>query len=207
VHCPLPSATSIFHRHFQLPTPIWYCLSHNYLPHLSSWKILTQNTSCGALTSTMIVAFSFMMSSCLNLSLLNSGANIHFSLVSGTSSALDLTFCIPGSSTHLEWSALCEIHGSDYFLVNIHIASSRLSEPRHPNWIFEKAAWMGFTQSIQLDNAHFPDVDSMVDHFTNAVVQVAAMNIPRSSIRPRRVPVPWWTDECRDATRANKRAL
>jgi hypothetical protein len=47
----------------------------------------------------------------------------------------------------------------------------------------------------------------MVDHFTNAVVQAAAMNIPRSSIRPRRVPFPWWTDEYRDAIRARKRAL
>jgi hypothetical protein len=66
---------------------------------------------------------------------------------------------------------------------------------------------MGFTQSVQLDNVEFPDVDSMVDHFTNAVVQAAGMNIPRSSIRPRRVPVPWWTDECRDAIRVRKRAL
>jgi hypothetical protein len=47
----------------------------------------------------------------------------------------------------------------------------------------------------------------MVDHFTNAVVQDAAMNIPRSSIRPRHVLVPWWTDECLDAIRARKRAL
>jgi hypothetical protein len=49
---------------------------------------------------------------------------------------------------------------------------------------------MGFTQSVQLDNVEFPDVYSMVDHFTNVVVQAAAMNIPRSSIRPRRVPSP-----------------
>jgi hypothetical protein len=66
---------------------------------------------------------------------------------------------------------------------------------------------MGFTSSAQLDNVDFPDLDSMMDHFTNDVVQAATMNIPRSSIRPRRVPVPWWTDECHDAIRARKRAL
>jgi hypothetical protein len=66
---------------------------------------------------------------------------------------------------------------------------------------------MGFTPSVQLDNVEFPNVDSMVDHFTNAVVQVAAMNIPRSSIRPRRVPVTYWIVECRDAIRARNRAL
>jgi hypothetical protein len=66
---------------------------------------------------------------------------------------------------------------------------------------------MRFTQSVQLDNVEFPDVDSMVDYFTNAVVRAAAMNIPQSSIKPRRVPVPWWTDECRDTIRALKHAL
>jgi hypothetical protein len=147
------------------------------------------------------------LSSRFNLSLLNSGANTHFCLATGTSSALDLTFCSPGLSTPLEWSVLCDLHGSDHFPVNVHIASSRLSESRHPNWILRKADWMGFTQSVQLDNVEFPDVDSMLDYFTNAVVQVAAMNIPRSSIRPRRVLVPWWTDECRDAIHARKRAL
>jgi hypothetical protein len=147
------------------------------------------------------------LSSRLNLSLLNSGANTHFSLASGTSSALDVIFCSPGLSTHLEWSALCDLNGSDFFLVNAHIAFSRLSEPRHPNWILNKADWMGFTQSVQLDNVDFPDVDSMVGHFTNTVVQAAAMNIPRSSVRTRRFSVNWWTDESRDAVRAHKHAL
>jgi hypothetical protein len=44
---------------------------------------------------------------------------------------------------------------------------------------------MDFSQSIKLDNVEFPDVDSMVDHFTNAVVQGGAVNIPWSAIRPR----------------------
>jgi hypothetical protein len=68
------------------------------------------------------------LSSRFNLSLLNAGTNTHFSLASGTSSALDLTFCSPGLSTHLEWSVLCDLHGCDHFPVNVHIASSRLSE-------------------------------------------------------------------------------
>jgi hypothetical protein len=71
----------------------------------------------------------------------------------------------------------------------------------------KQAHWMGFSQSVQLHNVDFPDVDTMVDHFTNAVVQAAAMNIALSSLRPLRFPVPWWTDECRDAIRARKRAL
>jgi hypothetical protein len=147
------------------------------------------------------------LSSRFNLSLLNSGANTHFSHASGMSSALNLTFCRPGLSTHLQWSILCDLHGSDHFPVNVHIASSRLSEFRYPSCILKKADWMGFTQSVQIDNVDFPDVNSMMDHFKNAVVQTAAMNIPQPSIGSRRVPVPWWSDECRDAISARKRAL
>jgi hypothetical protein len=66
---------------------------------------------------------------------------------------------------------------------------------------------MGFTQSVQLHNVECPDVFYLLDHFTNAVVQATAMNIPWSSIRPRRVPVPLWTVDCSDAIRARKRAL
>jgi exonuclease III len=62
----------------------------------------------------------------LDLSLLNSGAFTHFSLASRTSPALDLTFCSPALSTHLEWPVLCDLHSSDHFPVNFHIASSRL---------------------------------------------------------------------------------
>jgi hypothetical protein len=50
-------------------------------------------------------------------------------------SALDLTFCSPGLSPHLESSVLCDFLGSDHFPVNDHIASSRLSQSRHPNWV------------------------------------------------------------------------
>jgi hypothetical protein len=206
VHCPVPSATSIFHRHFQLPTPIWYASSLSYLPRSSSWAILTQNTSCGADLNDDRGAVIHYLSSRL-ISHFSTGANTHLCLATGTSSALDLTFCSPGLSTHLEWSVLCDLHSSDHFAVNVHIASSRLSESRHPNWILKKADWMGFTQSVQLDNAVFPDVDSVLDHFTNSVLQATAMNIPRSSIRPRRVPVPWCTDECRHAIRARQREL
>jgi hypothetical protein len=130
------------------------------------------------------------LSSHFNLSLLNSGENTHLCLATRTSSALDLTFCSQGLSTHLEWSVRCDLHGSDHVPVKVHTASSRLSESRHPNWILKKADWMGFTQSVKLDNVEFPDVDSVLDHFTNAVVQAAAMNIPRSSVRPSRVPDP-----------------
>jgi hypothetical protein len=66
---------------------------------------------------------------------------------------------------------------------------------------------MGFIQSVQFHNVEVPDVDSILNHFTKTVVQAAAMNIPRSCIRLRYVPVPWWTAECHNAIRDPKRAL
>jgi hypothetical protein len=64
-----------------------------------------------------------------------------------------------------------------------------------------------FFHSLLKLRRHTPTVDSMVDMFTLAILRASEQSIPRSSSKPRRVPVPWWTEECRDAIRARKRAL
>jgi hypothetical protein len=122
VHCILPSTTSIFQRNFQLPTPIWYGLSLNYLPRLSFMEtFIAKHIVLGSdLNDDRGVLFHDLFSR-FNLSLLNSGANTHFCLASRTSSALDITFCSPCLSTHLECPVLCDLHCSDHVPVTVHI--------------------------------------------------------------------------------------
>jgi hypothetical protein len=71
----------------------------------------------------------------------------------------------------------------------------------------KQADWVLFSQLAEIEETYCPTVDSMVDMFTHAVLRASEQSIPRSSSKPRRVPVPWWTEECRDAIRARKRAL
>jgi hypothetical protein len=76
---------------------------------------------------------------------------------------------------------------------------------RHPNCNIGRADWEGFSQSATFEDKECPSVNCLAENFTNAILQRS--HIPVSSTRPRRLPVPWWTDECRFAIRARKRAL
>jgi hypothetical protein len=53
----------------------------------------------------------------------------------------------------------------------------------------------------------FPSVISIVEYVTSTVLQTASQYIPQSSATPRHTPVPWWTDECRNAIHTRKWAL
>ena len=46
-----------------------------------------------------------------------------------------------------------------------------------------------------------------MEQFTEMILDAATRHIPRTSGTPRRAPVPWWTDECRAALRARRRAF
>ena len=45
-----------------------------------------------------------------------------------------------------------------------------------------------------------------MEDFSSTVLDAAGRSIPRTSGAPHRIPVPWWTDECRNAIRARRRA-
>jgi hypothetical protein len=109
-----------------------------------------------------------------DLIILSSGARTHLCVMSGTSSALDLTFCSLGIAVHLEWSILADLHGSDHYALNLHTATRFPILSGHPNCIIRHAAWESFSQSVTLEDREFPSVDFMVEHFTSAVLQAAS---------------------------------
>jgi hypothetical protein len=141
-----------------------------------------------------------------DLILLNTGAHTHLFLGSGTSSALNLAFCSPGLVVHLDWSILADLHGSDHYPVNLHISTPSPTVSRHPKWITKHADWAGFSQSLIFEDQEFPSVNSMVEYFRSTVFRAVSQYVPQSSTTPHLTPVLWWTDHCRDAIRARKRA-
>jgi hypothetical protein len=138
--------------------------------------------------------------------LLSSGARTHLCLMSWTLSALDLTFCSLGLAVHLEWSILADLHGSDHYALNLHAATRFPILSRHPNWIIRHADWESFSVSYirgpRISISGFYGWTLHERCFTGR-----QLHIPLSSSRPRRLPVPWWTYECRAAIRTRKRAL
>ena len=76
---------------------------------------------------------------------------------------------------------------------------------RPRRWKFDKADWAQFENNIE---ALLPagDEEISVEQFTSLVLEAADRCIPRTSAFPRRTPVPWWSDECKRAICARKRA-
>ena len=97
--------------------------------------------------------------------------------------------------------------GSDHFPIWLNYDTA-LVGPRPRRWNWRKADWSAFETRLEAgfssDNALIPD---SVESFTSEIIKAAEASIPKTSGTPRRIPVPWWTDDCRDALRARRRAF
>ncbi len=142
-----------------------------------------------------------------NLILLNSGNHTHFSMASNTFSSIDLALCSPSLSTMVEWTVLDDLHGSDHFPTLVHFNVPDLDVIYPPRWLFHRADWDTFSEKIIMPDHFSNNIDTLVAQFTDAVLRAATIAIPKSTCRPRRVPVPWWNADCATAVRDRKQAL
>ena len=142
----------------------------------------------------------------LNLVCLNTGAPTYLSDTTHTYSHLDLAICTPRLARLFEWYALSDTYSSDHFPCVIHLLN-HIPSPCPSRWNISKADWGLYSSLAVFQDQNFPSCTSQVEYLTEVITTAAEYSIPRTSPSPRRVPVPWWTDACRDALRARRRAL
>ena len=72
-----------------------------------------------------------------------------------------------------------------------------------------KAEWDGFSAHLEevFTRDHTDTGGPSVDDFTTTQLDAASQHIPKTSGAPRRTPVPWWTEECKNAIRERRRAF
>ena len=98
--------------------------------------------------------------------------------------------------------------GSDHFPVWLQHKHDPGLGSRPSMWNFRKADWSEFQSSLEAAILVRADTSAMsAEDFTSAVLDSANGCIPRTSGRPKHTPIPWWTDACKDALRARKRAF
>ena len=143
-----------------------------------------------------------------NLCFLNSGQPTHISLPSGNTSVIDLSICTPSLLNIFSWKVEDTPHGSDHFPILLEMRHARLGT-RPPRWDFRRADWPKFTSGCELDIESCPtdSASSLVEHINTSIITAAKASIPMTSARPRRIPVPWWTEECKNAILRKKRAF
>lgn len=143
-----------------------------------------------------------------SLCILNTGDRTHFTLPSGRTSVLDLSLCSPELVPSFTWSVGDDPMGSDHFPVLLQYSEVAILGMRPPRWNFQKADLTEFRTRLETVFSQHPEEEPLfVERFTSLLLNAAHGCIPRTSGHPRRPPVPWWSDQCRDAIRARRRAF
>ena len=124
-------------------------------------------------------------------------------------SLLDLTIASPDIAIKCQTEVTEHLLGSDHYIVLTHYAQAvSRRDFRPPTWSFGKANWLEFVRLVDeklVDLSH-ADIEMMYDHFSTSLIESALATIPRTK-HCRKVPVPWWTDDCKKAVRRKKAAF
>ena len=141
------------------------------------------------------------------LRVLNDGQATRFDDATGDESHIDLSLTSSDIAPIMDWNTDKDLHSSDHF--PIHITMDTVTPPPtlpsiFMGWNIKKAKWTEFRQHC---NFHF-DVDQGINNcalLTQALIESATMFIPGRNGNGK-YQCPWWTDECREAIRARRRA-
>ena len=179
----------------ELPPPV--LLLGDFNSHHSVWGC---DTTCSR--GRLLASFLDDESLCV----LNTGSPTHFTMPSGHTSVLDLSITSPQLMPLFTWRADADAMGSDHFPVWLKYSGQVSLGCRPPRWNLRKADWSEFEERTAQAFPTNTEDNLSVSELTSKLIEAAEGCIPRTSGMPRRAPVPWWSDSCRDAILARKRA-
>lgn len=144
----------------------------------------------------------------LDLCILNSGEVTHYHTPSNSVSVLDLSLCSSDAFLDFSWRVTEDLCGSDHYPIVLASPEAVLS-PCVPRWRVDRADWKSFRSlsKVECRIEEFEGVEEAVDYFTNFLQWSAEQSIPQTSGVLNRRPVPWWSEECRQAVVERRRAF
>ncbi|KAG5862226.1 hypothetical protein JTB14_016995 [Gonioctena quinquepunctata] len=146
-----------------------------------------------------------------NLAILNNGANTHFNLASGSSSAIDLSLCSPSISIDHTWRVAEDLHGSDHFSNMItNNSSTKTPHTPEPKWKLDTANWDLFQEliktkisTISINNS----TDDILSQFNEIIIQSASQAVGTTKYIEKDKIVPWWNSDCDRTIKQSKKPL
>lgn len=144
----------------------------------------------------------------LDLCLFNSGEATHYHGANGSFSVLDLSVCSPDVYLDFSWRVTEDLCGSDHYPIVLKTPEV-MPSARVPRWRMDRADWTTFRLLAQVDHCleDFGGIDEAVAYFTALIRWSAEHSIPQTSGTVHRRPVPWWSEECRQAVVERRRAF
>ena len=136
---------------------------------------------------------------------LNNKSSTYLNSFTGSYSVIDLTLTDPSSYMDYTWKVHNDLCGSDHFPIIIDIL-----QPSHDNrpsrWKTNKANWIDFKTLGSGQVLYHINNTSMIDHFTETLIEIASETIPKTSPTNKR-STPWFNDECRVVIQQRNAAL
>ncbi|KAL2076962.1 hypothetical protein ACEWY4_027447 [Coilia grayii] len=136
----------------------------------------------------------------------NDGSPTYLHPGHGTYSAIDLSICDPNLLTDFFWHVNDDLCWSDHFPVIISSAEPDV-HLKPPRWQLKKANRTLFYDFCAVKPGQMPqDIVHPVDNFSKILIEIADETIPKTSGKPFRKSNPWFTDDCKNAIAARKKA-
>ena len=142
-----------------------------------------------------------------DLIIFNDGRPTRVSPASNTKSSIDL--CIGHQQLGLDyrWDVLDDTHGSDHYpTMLIHTVHKNRGEPRPRHWVMRKADHQKFKMLCEERlSEQILDNNNPMSVFIKTVYDISVETIPKSPAHPKKIPVPWFDEECRLSILEKKR--
>lgn len=144
----------------------------------------------------------------LNINVMNSpDSPTHFSAAHGSYSHIDVSFISPGIHTLFNWNTHSDLGSSDHFPIIISVNQPKIIS-RRPKWKIKNADWRGFCEEVNLSPVdNILNIDEKSIFISNTIYSAAVSNIPRTTNKPKRLPVPWWNEDISKARKERIKAL
>ena len=119
-------------------------------------------------------------------------------------SAIDLTFVSP-SLGEAHWSTISDkLFLSDHCpIFGVIFPNDSVSDSSNfiPTFIFEKADWNAFTESLSKEkfNSDENEINSLFSAFQSKIIETANNTIPKTKLSGSKFSSPWWNDKCQNA--------
>ena len=142
----------------------------------------------------------------LPISLLNDNSPTHYHIQTGTLSVIDLSIASSDCLEDFTYRVSESLHDSDHFPILISMRTPQCVPERPDRFDVSKADWGLFYELTEADINLEDDIDEIMENIGEIFYDAAMLSMPLKTGSYRRVPVPWFDEQCKEAKKARNRA-
>ncbi|XP_025413600.1 uncharacterized protein LOC112685808 [Sipha flava] len=147
-----------------------------------------------------------------NIVILNNNEPTHINIANGLMSNIDLSLSNSALAQRLKWNVYKNITSSDHFPIIIKYLSRTNDSTKGERWNLKNPNWSLYSELLEeeinnIKDVETVDINTLVNTFTNSIIQTANLTIGKSTTNNRKLKVPWWNQKIKSAIEDKYKAL